>query len=281
MPELPEAEIVRQGLERYLLGKRLTGVQAISPSSLIFKGKRCINRREIENLLRRKFIGLIVQELIRAGKLIFISFGEKKLAIHLKMTGQILVYNVREEEPDRYIRVIMEFQEVSICFNDKRRFGYIELLLDEEAYRRKISLLGVDALSPDFTSSYLKKNLAKRKITIKKFLLDQKVIAGIGNAYADEILFLSGVSPFKPANLISGRETKRIINATSKVLKKGIEKKGLTLRDFVNVIGESGNFQNHLQVYRKAGELCPVCRSTILREKVGGRSYYYCPECQK
>lgn len=280
MPELPEVEVVRRGLKRFLLGRKLTGLRIFAPQSVIIGKKRAQAREEAEEAFE-VFIGATVREVFRVGKLLIISFGEKKLAIHLRMTGQIILYKTEEEKIEKYTRAILEFDGLSMSFNDKRKFGYIELLTHEGSFRSKIDSFGIDALSPKLNEEYLEKLILKRKTSVKKLLLNQKVIAGIGNAYSDEILFLSRISPLRPVDRLTKDELKNIVEATKAVLEKSIRKGGLTFRDFLNVTGKAGNFRNYLRVYKRSGEPCLRCGKIIVKEKISGRSSYFCPHCQK
>lgn len=284
MPELPEVEIISGGLKGTLSGKLLTGLKIQNPSSLVINEGRQKKSSFALSYFKDNFLFKKAREISRHGKLIMVSFeNDRHLAIHLMMTGQIIVRNSersREEQP-RYTRAIFEFEEKNVFFCDKRKFGYIEVLKNKAELEKKLTGRGIDALSADLTPEYLISIFSSRKIPIKAALLNQRIIAGIGNAYSDEILFEAGINPTRPVAELTEAEITRIIETVRTVLFNGIASGGLTLSDFVNLEGKPGSFQEFLKVYGRSGCDCYLCGSKIVKHKVSGRTANFCPCCQK
>lgn len=199
--------------------------------------------------------------------------------VHMKMTGS-LIFNAKKSLLKPYLRVILSFENDELGFYDIRKFGYLEITSHFKAWQ-KLGRLGLDALNELKDAEDLFKLLRSSRKELKKFLLDQHKIAGIGNAYADEILYESGLSPFRPANSLSKQEAVILLNAIKKKLKQGIASGGLTIRNYVNASGRPGNFQEKLMVYGKAGSDCKRCGNRIIRVKFSGRSTHYCSGCQR
>ncbi|MCL5010915.1 MAG: bifunctional DNA-formamidopyrimidine glycosylase/DNA-(apurinic or apyrimidinic site) lyase [Patescibacteria group bacterium] len=245
MPELPEVETIRRQLEKAIVNKKLNG---------------------------KKIIGVG-----RKGKMLIVDFsGKEALVFHLKLTGQLL-FNVK---PSLYTREVFKFNDGScLVFNDARKFGWWKKVKDPLSMK-EIKQLGPDALEiseKDFAS-----RLAKRKqVKIKPLLMDQKFVAGIGNIYADEILFDAKVKPDRKAGGLTGKETKAVFESMKKILKAAIKAGGSSVRDYVDAGGRQGGFVKYHKVYQKTGQKCQRCPGAIRRIKLGGRSAHYCPECQK
>jgi formamidopyrimidine-DNA glycosylase len=293
MPELPEVETIRRDLEERLPGKKIKEVE-IHKERMV-KG---ISPQQ----LAKELAGKEVKHLRREGKIVIIELKEEKyLLIHLKMTGQLIYEDKketvagghsREEEtleeavggelPNKYTHVIFEFQDGGcLYFNDLRQFGYIKLIEAKELEKIREDQ-GVDPLAEEFDAEYLADVLKKRSTEIKKVLMDQKVIAGIGNIYADEILFDAGVRPDRSASNVSDQEIEEIVDSAKKILKKAIEYRGTTFSNYTDGKGNKGNFSSKLRVYgREEGEECYKCGGTIRAIKINNRGTKYCEECQK
>lgn len=254
----------------------MIGYEVIEPYSVMLEKSRCSSREEAETVLS-SLQGRNLKDIQRKGKYLFLRFeGDKFLIIHLKMTGQLLV------DADRALnheRVRLYFSNRVLRFNDMRKFGYIRVADESDAEKIK-SRLGPDALD-ELDENKLKKILQSSSRPIKYLLLDQSRISGIGNAYADEILFRSGIHPLRNASSISGEETGLLYRSIKDVLIEGIEAGGLSMRDYVNAYGFKGGMQNRLQVYRRETLSCFRCGGVIRRLRSGGRSSYYCENCQK
>lgn len=286
MPELPEVEIIKRGLNQKIVGKTIKVVKINTPK--IFLG-------DSSELIGRK-----ISAVSRRGKIIiFLLDDSTRIIIHLKMTGQLIFdpngrrKNLEKrvagghpssdwvgELPNKHTHAIFCFSDDSILyFNDLRKFGYIK------HYKKKLvpelENLGIDAMSKTFSGGYLKKKAEGKTIEIKKFIMNQEVIAGIGNIYSDEALFCAGISPKRRVDNISDKEFKKLCFCIKKVLKKGIRFGGSSYRNYVNSFGDKGSMQEHFKVYDREGEKCFGCNERIIRTKIGGRSSYFCPSCQK
>ncbi len=267
MPELPEVETIRSCLEAHQ-GARIVKVEV--------KRADIIRRADFE---LRDLIGLSIKEVGRRGKYLdLVLSGRGHLILHMGMSGR--VYQVEEpgqiEAPHVHLIIYLSNQAV-IVYQDARRFGGVWLVKDTRDF---FSHLGVEPLARAFNTDYLEKALKGRKIAIKTLLLDQRLISGIGNIYADEALFRSGILPDRPSGSLSRREVEVLVRAIKKVLRQGIEQRGTTFRDFRDGYNQMGGFQDHLKVYGRFREPCPTCGQPLERLRLGGRSTHYCAHCQ-
>ena len=294
MPELPEVQTIVSDLNRKIKGDVIVDfwsdwAKAIKNLSLD-KFKKEIKNREI-------------LEARRTGKNIFIDLsGGKTLYIHLKMTGHLLVKtknyklktkNYFDDRVNQYIHHIWKLQtknyklktnyDKTLEFSDLRKFGKIVLGNTEEINNLKeIKSLGIDAMSPEFTFLKFSAILNQRKNRkIRDILMDQGLIAGIGNIYLSEILFNAGILPVRVAENIKLAERKKLLNSVHKILSKAIKLRGTSDSDYRDTTGAPGNFQKVLKVYRRAGKECPNCGTIIKRLKMGQRSAFFCSKCQK
>lgn len=286
-------ETIRAGLKEKIIGKKIAGVEV--------RNKKVVQGCH-KNDLAKRLTGESIDDIGRIGKLMTFKLdGGGYFLIHLKMTGQLIytagerllagghsdnkgtiIEDIGGEPPNKYTRVIFIFEDESkLYFNDMRLFGYIRIVDDQELEKIKKDM-GPDALSPEFTAEYLRQALSGRKSEIKKSLLDQKIVAGIGNIYADEILFASGIRPDRPANKISKKGSEAIVEATRDILRKAIDCKGTTFRNYTDANGDKGNFSSMLKVYgRKEGEKCYECGGAIRAIRINNRGTKYCPKCQR
>jgi formamidopyrimidine-DNA glycosylase len=300
MPELPEVETIRNDLKRVILGKKITNIEV--------RNKKVVRSslKEFFKVLR----GNAFQDISRVGKLmIFHLKNGRYLLIHLKMTGQLIFsphpspllrkerrggvvaggHEIGGEEklPNAYTRVIFEFvdspsdsaDKSKLYFNDLRLFGYLKLVGEEELKRVK-GEYGIEPLTKGFTFEKFKELFKGKKVSAKALLMDQKLIAGIGNLYADEILFKAEVRPTRIVNTLKKDEIKKIFKAVQDILKKAIKYRGTTFSDYVDSKGRRGNFTKFLNVYRREGKKCKKCGSIIKKIKIGGRGTRYCDKCQ-
>lgn len=272
MPELPEVETIVRILQRRIRGR------VIDRAELLFEPLlRRPPRGGLAALAGRRILGVR-----RRGKMILIGCeGGPTLVFHLKMTGQLLVADAREA-PDKHTRLILKFRggKSDLRFRDVRKFGFL-LCLSGDPSRSCAELSGLGPEPLEISLEDFGRVLHKRKGCLKGLLLDQTVIAGIGNIYADEILFDSRIHPRTPATALSKKTVARLWESTRKILTLAIAAKGSTLRDYVDADGRSGSFQFFHKVYDREGEPCVACGRPIRRIRVGGRSSYYCPRCQK
>lgn len=310
MPELPEVETVKRGLERTIISKTVQAVLVRVPK--LFPD----DQQVIEQVL----VGAKVLAITRRAKVLLIELSSGwSLAIHLKMTGQLIVVRSKDKKirsgqvqktldstsfvgghpekayeqplPHQHTHVIISFTDgTQLFFNDLRKFGWLRLFPREvvnHTYHLTLvafldSLqLGPEPLSEDFTLEYLLYLLKKRSIPIKQLLLEQQGIAGIGNIYADEALFYAKIDPKRPAASLKRAEVARLYAGIQVVLERGIEFGGTSKNTYLNVEGTKGEMQKYLMVYGREGLSCKECGTLIERIKLGQRSSHFCPRCQK
>lgn len=285
MPELPEVETIVSGLNKKIRGDIITGFWSDAPKSL----KNITPEKFKKGIIGRKILGAH-----RIGKNMFIDLsGGKTIYIHLKMTGHLLVKSVKlkaksgenyfSDRVNQYIHHIWNLgKNKTIEFSDMRKFGKIVLLDTADLKNYKdIKILGVDAMSFEFTFKKFSEILGQKKKPIGIILMDQNLIAGIGNIYRSEILFEAGILPTRRADNLNLKETKKIYGSIKKILTKAIKYRGTSDSDYRDTAGAPGGYQNVLLVYRKAGQKCRKCDTIIKRSKLGQRSVFYCPKCQK
>lgn len=277
MPELPEVETVRRGLRGFILGAKLKRVGVLCEKSFIgepVKGK--------------------VVEIRRFGKALVIDLdNEYSLMIHLRMTGQ-LIYDGEEryaaghpsenfvaELPNKQTRVILEFEDGILYFNDQRKFGFIKVMptveVEEDAFIRKL------AKEPwQVTGEELYAQLQRhKKAPVKAVILDQTVMSGLGNIYADEALYVARIYPARKAGSLSLAEAEKLLAAAREVMEKGIESGGSTIRNYVRADGTRGDYLDlFAKVYHREGKICDRCGEKIVKTKVAGRGTHFCPKCQ-
>jgi formamidopyrimidine-DNA glycosylase len=288
MPELPEVETVRIGLSGLLPGRTVSAVDYDWPRSFP-------NAREDVNEF---LVGASVVIVARRAKVLLIELSSKySLVIHLKMTGQ-LVFRSPEanfgaghpnsslvgELPDKSTRVTVEFEDGSrLFFNDQRKFGWMRLMPTAEVANLDFfKKVGPEPLGADFTWQDFRERLLRRKNTnIKAALLDQAVVAGVGNIYADESLWGAKLHPTTRVGDVTPQKFKALYRALVDVLRLSIEKGGSTDRNYVNAEGKSGSYLTFANVFRREGKPCPRCGTTIVKTRVAGRGTHLCPHCQK
>jgi formamidopyrimidine-DNA glycosylase len=277
MPELPEVETIRRQLGPAITGLRFAHVWATEPSML-----RDCTDDEVRTLL----LGRFVEGVDRLGKFLIVRLsgpGGYQLTLHLGMTGQLLVgpMSPKVGAHTRFLFALGGLGSTPACleFRDIRKFGRLHLTAHGPAPR--LASLGPDAWDGAWNVVYLADRLRGRKTPIKAFLLDQRNLAGIGNIYADEILWWCGIAPMRPAGSISSEETQRLADEIRARLGEGIRRLGCTLSDFVDTKGNEGGFQDYLQAYGRYGQKCGRCGERLVRAVIGGRGTSYCPGCQR
>ena len=272
MPELPEVEIISRCLDRVLSGFRLQDVLVRHSGCL-----RCSDRE-----LRASVRGKEVQRARRRAKLVLLELEDGvRLAFHLKMTGSLLVARHRDAELDKHTHLVFSLPDDRVLlFRDVRKFGYCRVFGSEAELLAWpfYASLGPEPL--DLRAEDLAALFDRRRGRIKPLLLDQTLIAGIGNIYADEALHLAGIHPNTPADAIEYEGYARLHTALMRVLQEAIQAGGSTFSDFVDASGTSGSFQNAFLVYGRAGQPCISCGNTLQRAVVGGRGSVFCPLCQ-
>lgn len=289
MPELPEVETVRLGLNNLLPGRKVAKVEHNNPKSF----------PNAAAAVNKYLIGAEVVAIRRRAKVLLVELSSKySLVIHLKMTGQLVFRapggerfgaghpsdSLIGELPDKSTRVIFTFVDGSkLFFNDQRKFGWVLLLPTAEVpqidFFKKI---GPEPLSTDFTWAQLRERLNRRTNTnIKAALLDQTVIAGVGNIYADESLWGAKIHPSTLVKDLSDVKIKKLYDSLVAVLELAIEKGGSTDKNYVNAEGKRGSYLTFANVFRRDGSACPRCGATIIKLRVAGRGTHICPQCQK
>jgi formamidopyrimidine-DNA glycosylase len=272
MPELPEVETIARTLAPNVRGRVITGIELID-RPLLRKG----NRKGLEAMRGRRILGVR-----RRGKMLLIECdGGRALVFHLKMTGQFLF--ARSGTPrDKHTRLVIRFDDGknALHFRDVRKFGFLLCVEGEpESACRELASLGSEPLEvglPEFTAI-----LRGRKGRIKSLLLDQTRIAGIGNIYADEMLFDARIHPETPASSLTNPRVAQLHDSMKKILALAIESNGSTLQNYRDADGNKGSFQELHKVYDRNGEPCVVCGTAVRMMRIGGRSSHFCPRCQR
>lgn len=268
MPELPEVETIKNGLVPHITGLQFTGVKIYDA--------RPIQKLKVEEFCNR-LIGKTVEKLDRRGKyMIFRLSGGDNMVVHLRMTGALL-WEPCHEEPFKRVEFSLSGDK-RLVFSDIRRFGSVYLTHHPD---KIVGKLGVEPLSHEFTPFLLGELLQSRRAPIKSVLLNQFLIAGIGNMYADEALYTAKIHPQRPASSLTRHEVTALHRAIKTVLKQGIQNKGASIRNYRCADGETGHAQEEFNVAHRGGKLCPRCNNPIQRIVVGQRGTYYCPRCQK
>jgi formamidopyrimidine-DNA glycosylase len=267
MPELPEVETIKNELVPWVVGQSFAEVDILD-ARLVCGG----SGEEV----RRGLIGQKVESLERRGKyLIFHLSNGKALILHFRMTGSLLL-NPRGD--DRYARAFLHLSSGDrLVFSDRRRLGLIWLVDDADTV---VCRLGPEPLDERFTSDILGQRLSRHRIPIKAALLDQRIVAGLGNMYADEVLFAARTNPMRRADCLSPEEVQTLHNCICKVLGAGIGSKGASVDTYVRPEGELGTAHFDFKVAHKRGEPCPICGSTIERVAIQNRGTCFCPRCQ-
>lgn len=321
MPELPEVETIRRGLQNKIVGKKIAGV-------VVKKSKLAKNPLPG---FKKTLVGSSFNKIERRGKLLIFGLSkitpgvlpfkkrqaqrkttpgvehrvlyqeqqEKYLLVHLKMTGQLVYLNKKQitagghswpkinKLPNKYSHIIFTFSDGSkLFFNDQRQFGYMQIVnqADKNIVLKKF---GIEPLTPGFTWQNFQNIFntgcykTKRKTAIKNLLLNQSLVAGLGNIYADEVCYRAKIKPQKKANKLTVNDQKNLYTAIPYVLKKAIDFGGTTFSNYRDADGRKGNFSDRLMVYQRSGQPCRRCQQIIKKIKLGGRGTHYCPQCQK
>lgn len=273
MPELPEVETVRKTLLRKLKNKTIKDINIIYP--------KVFENQDIEKI-RKSIKDEKINDILRRGKWLIYKLDNYYLLSHLRMEGKYLYRPLNDQIGKHELIIFNINNEFELRYKDTRKFGKM-YLIDKDKINtcEQLSKLGLEPWDEALNVKYLKDKLKNKSIPIKTSLLDQSIIAGIGNIYADEILFLSGINPHKKSNKLTNKELLKIIENTKEVLSKAIEKGGTTIRSYTSEEGVTGRFQNDLYVHKRENEKCLKCGNIIKKDVIGGRSSYYCPKCQK
>jgi formamidopyrimidine-DNA glycosylase len=304
MPELPEVETLKRGLQKNVIGKMIAKVEVRLPKIVAFGPETVSNVRKLSKENLKSFEKILTGQKIinierRAKILIFKLSGPWSVLIHLKLTGQLIfakkgekkeikIYNAldapRAVLPHKYTHIIFEFTDKSrLFFNDLRQFGYLKLVRDKDlAEVKELKEFGPEPLAAEFKfADFLAKAKHRPGLKVKQFLVDPKVVAGIGNIYSDEILFWAKIRPNRALRSLALSDWKAIYQNIPRVLEKAIKAHGSSVGDFLKLDGSEGNFGQEHMVYQRYDEPCKKCGSKIEKLKIGGRTSCYCPKCQK
>lgn len=273
MPELPEVETVRRDMHEHLLGCKILDIE--------IKNDACIKCPDTATFIAA-LKGKTFTDTGREGKYLRLFLDdESTLTVHLRMTGRI-IYTPSATPHREHTHIIFKLSDgAELRYSDTRRFGCLWLQQKDEEDCTGAQNLGLEPLDESFCAEYLIKTLGKRKMPVKSAILDQRAVAGLGNIYADEVLFISGISPTRPANEISSAEWQHLAENMRSVLLDAIENRGTTFSDFLDGEGKIGSNQHFLRVYGKKHQPCPTCNTELQYQKVGGRGTVHCPNCQK
>ena len=284
MPELPEVEITKKTLQKYVQDQYITDVK-IKNYSLRYK----INKNFRKNVVKKK-----IKKITRRSKYLIFHLSDKTFfIIHLGMTGRILVgknntlldtsFYSSNSSINKHNHLYFFFKKYVMIYNDTRRFGFIKFYTEQELLKSSHLIhLGVEPLSKSLNFRYFKERIKGFKKSIKNTLMDQSFICGLGNIYVNEALFISKISPGRMSFKIKDNEIILLIKSIKKILKKSIVFGGSTIKDFHNSEGKSGQFQNFFKVYAKEGQGCPrsSCNGTIQRSVISSRATFFCTKCQ-
>ncbi len=271
MPELPEVEVIKRGLLARLPGRRVMAVVC---------GNRKLRLPVPRARLADRVKGALIQTVERRAKYLLIRMDNGAVAVfHLGMSGKLGL--CRADKPHNrhdHLRWLLD-NGLELRFNDSRRFGSVQVLSTAELHTF-FTRTGPEPFGDDFSGLYLAAKADGRVQPVKNFLMDSRIVAGIGNIYASEILFAAGINPRTPAGYLDRKRWEKVVKACRKVLARAIAGGGTTIADFVNCDGDAGYFQLQLKVYGRAGEPCRICRTPVEKIVLAGRATYFCRRCQ-
>lgn len=266
MPELPEVETVRRTLSNFILNKTILNIDVFYQKML---------SEENKNIL----MGQKINSMSRLGKYLIFNLDTHDLIVHLRMEGRFFI-KPYDEVRNKHEHIIFYLEDRTLRYHDTRKFGTFDIRKKEDTYLvPPLSLLAKDPFSLEPNEFYHK--LKGKTQAIKTVLLDQKIILGLGNIYADETLFRSRIHPQKKAGTITKKQAISIVNNAKDILEESIFLGGTTIRTYTSSLGVTGRFQHSLGVHQKKGEPCPICQTIIEKVVVNGRSSFYCSKCQK
>lgn len=272
MPEIAEVETVRQTLKRRILNKKIKNVNVLYDR---------IVESDLDEF-KKSLIGHEFSDILRKGKWLIFGIGDYYLCSHLRMEGKYFI-KTSKDPIEKHEHIIFTFEDgTDLRYHDTRKFGRMNLVLKDkldtvEGVRKQ----GIEPIDSKLSKEYLYDNFKKSKLPMKTLLLDQTIISGLGNIYADEVLFASGINPIKLGVDITIDECENIVRSSNEIITEAIKCGGTTIRSYTSSLGVTGRFQQNLKVHKREGEECKVCGTIIKRIVVGGRSTYYCEECQK
>ncbi len=272
MPEIAEVETVRNTLKGRILNKKITDVKVHYKNMI----ESDINTFA-KDLINDEFI-----DIKRKGKWLIFETNERYLLSHLRMEGKFFIKDANEVK-GKHEHVTITFQDnTTLRYEDTRKFGRMNLIKKENlSTTESIAKQGLEPGDKDLTSSYLMDKFKNKRLPIKTVLLDQTIISGLGNIYVNEVMFYAKINPLKEAKSISREECDLIVKGSDEIIREAIKMGGTTIKSYTSSLGVTGRFQQNLKVHKREGEACLVCGTIINNIKIGGRSTYYCPKCQK
>ena len=270
MPELPEVETSRKGIEPHILNQRVTDV--------VIRQKQL--RWPIPARLKSELPQQTINQVDRRGKYLLLKTDIGTVIIHLGMSGSLRITSP-EIKPEKYDHIDIVFANNKILrLRDPRRFGAVLWTKQNPLQHKLLKQLGPEPLSDDFNAEYLYQQSRQRKVAIKLFIMNSQIVVGVGNIYANEALFMAGINPKRQANRISFERYQKLVSCIKKVLQAAIKQGGTSLRDFTQQDGKPGYFQQTLNIYGKASQPCPICGNVIKQIRQQQRSTFYCSHCQ-
>ncbi len=272
MPEIAEVRTVAKTLNKKIVGKRIVGIDVYYPKMIDGDIKA----------FKENIIGTEFKNVHSFGKWLFFELSDKILLSHLRMEGKYFIKS-SSENLEKHEHVVFHLEDgFDLRYHDTRKFGRLKLVSKENVYSLKeINKLGLEPDDVTLTDLYLYEKIKKKKKPIKSLLLDQTIINGLGNIYADEVLFASKIHPETLGIKLTKRDTKAIVESANRIITRATELGGSTIRSYTSSLGVYGSYQNELKVHTKEKWPCPKCGTSIKKITVGGRGTYYCPKCQK
>jgi formamidopyrimidine-DNA glycosylase len=270
MPELPEVETTLRGVMPHINNKKISGI-VIRQSQL---------RWPVSPELQTNILNQKVRSGVRRGKYLLLNIAQGHLLIHLGMSGSLRIVN-SNEPPLFHDHIDLQFGKISLRYSDPRRFGCWLWIEGNPAEHKLLKDLGPEPLTDEFHAEYLWQKSRGRSKTLKEFIMDNHVVVGVGNIYANESLFMAGIKPIRKAGTLTKKEAECWVEKIRFVLKRSIDQGGTTLRDFVGGDGKPGYFQQQLLVYGRGDQVCSTCAKPLKEIRLGGRSTVYCVNCQK
>ncbi len=270
MPELPEVETIRRDLEKEIVGHKIVDLWYDVPKMLQ------PNPATVEKIIGKHFVSAG-----RIGKLLLLGLeNDGTIGIHLKLSGQLFIRKQTDKE-DRFTHVAFKFEDGrELRFTEVRKFGYVKLIENSRDLKKITSEYGPEPLTKDYTIDVVRKLLSKSSRATKTLILDQKKIAGVGNIYADEALWYSKIHPETPGNAVPEKQVEELYIGIIKALEQGIEDRGTSIDDYLDIYGQPGKHAKNLNVFRQQGQPCSRCGTIIKKIRVNGRGTHYCPKCQ-
>lgn len=298
MPELPEVESLRRSLKPYIVGKTIQSIIVHKPKLVSGAGtvRQALESKKQE--FETQTIGAEILDITRIAKnlIIHLSTGQIIL-VHLKMTGQLVYQDDNQNKvlgghpiqlsesqlPNQHSHIIFELNQGTLFYNDVRMFGYVLLFpnLDELYKIGHFDKIGLDPFDPNFTAKYLYKNLKTKKSKLKTVLLEQSIVTGLGNIYADEVCFRAGILPTRIANTLSKKEVDKLHQAIIEIIPKAVEMGGSSIANYIMADGSRGTYAREHKVYGKAGKLCVECGQVLQKIIINSRTTVFCQFCQK